>query len=119
MADRHPAPRRGVLVVGHSAARPVRTCIGCRARRPQGELLRLRGDGARVVVEAAPGRGPGRGAYLCANMNCWKVAMRRRALGRSLRLGEAPIDYAAVAAALAGMISGSPGRSGPDPAAPV
>ena len=51
----------------------------------------------RLVVDAggglridARGRAPGRGAYLCADPDCWRRAARGRALGAALRhdLGE-------------------------------
>jgi len=82
-------------------------------------MLRLRWDGQGVVAEGAGPRGPGRGAYLCAKMTCWEAARRRRALSRALRLRGDPVDNEAVAEAVAGMISGSPRRSGLAPAAPA
>ncbi|MGH7640458.1 MAG: YlxR family protein [Candidatus Dormibacteria bacterium] len=90
----------------------MRTCVGCRARRPQLELVRVSLNRDGELELRAPGeKRQGRGAYLCANMGCWEKARRRRALPRALRLrGEAP-DLSGVAAALAGMISGSPGRT--------
>lgn len=77
--------------------------------------MRLRWDGTQIVAEADGPRGPGRGAYLCAKMSCWEAARRRRTLGRALRLSGDAIDNDAVAGAVAGMISGSPRRSGPEP----
>lgn len=64
------------------AAGPVRTCAGCGRRRPQSRLVRLAvgADGA-----LAFGRGPGRGAYLCAEPACAEQALRSRALPRRLR----------------------------------
>ena len=47
---------------GLSPAGPVRTCIGCGTRRPQHELVRFAAPAGTLVA----GRGPGRGAYLCA-----------------------------------------------------
>jgi len=64
-------------------ARPERTCVGCRRRRPQDELVRLvcRDD---AVVTA--GRGdPGRGAYVCPSLACLEAAERRRAFARAFR----------------------------------
>ena len=64
-------------------AAPERTCVGCRTRRPQAELVRvvLR-DGA--VVPAGPGS-PGRGAYLCRDEKCLAAAQKRRAFTRAFR----------------------------------
>lgn len=63
---------------------PIRTCIGCRARRPAADLVRI------VAVDGglALGAGrPGRGAWLCAADYdaCGEQALRRRAFERALR----------------------------------
>lgn len=61
----------------------MRTCIGCRAVKPQCELLRfVVGD----RDELLPGRyAPGRGAWLCPASTCWDLAVKRRAWSRALR----------------------------------
>lgn len=60
-----------------------RTCIGCRRKREQAELVRLKVVGGRVVP-AAPGA-PGRSAYLCPDPRCLEAAERRRAFARAFR----------------------------------
>lgn len=62
---------------------PVRTCIGCRARRPQPELLRFRRRPDGQVVPAI-GTVRGRSAYLCPSRDCFDEALRRRAFARTL-----------------------------------
>jgi len=69
---------------------PVRTCLGCRARKSQFQLRRLalvRGpDGPRVVWDENRTRG-GRGAWLCAGgAGCLEKALRRKVLARAFRL---------------------------------
>jgi predicted RNA-binding protein YlxR (DUF448 family) len=67
------------------AVGPIRTCVGCRNRRPQGELLRVarRGDGS---VYADPRRrGPGRGAYVCPDVGCVARAIDSGGLRRALK----------------------------------
>ena len=61
---------------------PVRSCIGCGRKAPQGELLRfVAKDGVLV-----PGAGePGRGAYTCRRLSCFERAAARRAFNRTLR----------------------------------
>jgi predicted RNA-binding protein YlxR (DUF448 family) len=60
---------------------PIRTCVACRTRRPQVELLRWRAvDG--VLVQ---GGGPGRGAYTCDDEACVTRALARNLLARPLR----------------------------------
>ena len=73
---------------------PVRTCLGCRARKSQALLRRLaliRGpEGPRVVWDESRTRG-GRGAWLCvAGAGCLGRALRKKILARAFRLeGEA------------------------------
>ena len=85
---------------------PLRTCIGCRRRRPQRELLRcvLDGDGVVRIDRHAPGRG----AWLCGP-GCLEPARRRRAFDRVWRapVGPGAIDLLA-AELLAGRGTGSP-----------
>ncbi|WP_372789202.1 YlxR family protein [Paraconexibacter sp.] len=64
-------------------ARPTRTCVGCRAARPQTDLVRLAAHRGSVVVDRSR-RLPGRGAYVCGRP-CLDQAIRRRALPRALR----------------------------------
>ncbi|HOF89942.1 MAG TPA: DUF448 domain-containing protein [Armatimonadota bacterium] len=58
-------------------------CIVCRARRPQGALLRVsRGsDGPRVDGGR---RRAGRGAYVCRTDRCVETAITRQAFRRAL-----------------------------------
>jgi predicted RNA-binding protein YlxR (DUF448 family) len=65
------------------AAAPERTCIGCRRRRGQAELVRLTNN-AGHVVPALPGA-PGRSAYLCPEQTCLEAADKRRAFARAFR----------------------------------
>lgn len=70
---------------------PIRTCVGCRARRPQDELIRIvASPGGTLEVDAHRHRSPGRGAYLCRRRSCIDRALDSGALGRSLRYGHAP-----------------------------
>ena len=55
---------------------PERTCIGCKAKRGQGELLRLVCAASGDVVFDHTGRGPGRGAYVCCDARCLRKAFK-------------------------------------------
>ena len=73
---------------------PERSCVGCRRKRVQAELIRLHVEAGRVCL-AVPGS-PGRSAYLCPDPACLAAAGRRRAFGRAFR-GPAAADDAFVA----------------------
>lgn len=76
--------------------RPVRTCVGCRGRSEKSLLLRLVGRPGTSEVLADPDQtAPGRGAYLHRDPACLELAIRRRALGRALRLPGVDPDQAA------------------------
>ncbi|WP_366525517.1 DUF448 domain-containing protein [Mumia sp.] len=70
---------------GSTITGPQRTCIGCRRKAPQSELVRfVRGsDGSPVEGRTLPGRG----AWLCqATLDaCQSLALRRRAFARAFR----------------------------------
>ncbi|MGH9215911.1 MAG: YlxR family protein [Acidimicrobiales bacterium] len=64
---------------------PIRTCVGCRRRRPQVELERFVRSPEGSIVE---GRTlPGRGAWLCKDTlaACRERAERRGAFARAFR----------------------------------
>ena len=64
----------------------VRTCVGCRSKRPKADLIRVTvaPDGA-IVVEGRGGLAPGRGAYVCNNPSCASRALKSGALRRALK----------------------------------
>jgi len=70
-----------------SGNRPERTCIGCRKKGPQTELLRLvaGGSGSSAVLVDERRRMAGRGAWLHPSESCLALALKRRAFGRALR----------------------------------
>ena len=65
---------------------PQRQCMGCRERQAQRELIRVvRGTDGTVNLDFG-GKAPGRGAYVCPNLECLKKALRSKALDRSLEV---------------------------------
>src|ERR1700733_5244416 len=64
--------------------KPLRSCVGCKARVAKSSMLRLvvAGDG---IVPDPHARQPGRGAYLHPSLECFELAQRRRAFSRALR----------------------------------
>jgi uncharacterized protein len=61
---------------------PIRSCIGCGRKAPQGELLRFVAKDGLLVPGA---KEPGRGAYTCPRLSCFERALSRRAFNRTLR----------------------------------
>ena len=81
-------------------AGPVRSCIGCGAKRAQGELIRVgMGPEGNLVVDRSR-RQAGRGAYLCG-VGCLEAAVKRKAFGRAFRGKAGQVDPAALGRALA------------------
>ena len=64
---------------------PERTCIGCKAKRGQGELLRLVCAASGQVAFDHSGRAPGRGAYVCCDVQCFRKALKSSRLDPAFR----------------------------------
>jgi predicted RNA-binding protein YlxR (DUF448 family) len=75
------------------AREPERSCVGCRARAPKTELLRVARTPAGVRVDPLA-TAPGRGAYVHRDAGCVAVALREGALARALRTGLAREELA-------------------------
>jgi len=73
------------------APAPERTCIGCRRKRGQAELVRLTNETGRVVPARSGAQG--RSAYLCPELTCLEAADKRRAFARAFR-GPVVVDPA-------------------------
>lgn len=65
---------------------PMRQCVGCGEMKSKKELIRVIKTPEEEIVLDATGRKNGRGAYICASMECLKTAMKRRGLERSLKV---------------------------------
>lgn len=78
---------------------PRRTCVGCRAVRPQAALVRIAAGPVGLAV--APRRWGGRSAYVCPSPACLERALARQALARALRVTGGAVDAAALRAGLA------------------
>lgn len=76
-------------------------CVGCRDRAGKSELLRLVWRAPEVRLDPRQ-REPGRGAYLHPTLQCLDTAVRRRAVGRALRVPGADNALASIRIVLAG-----------------
>jgi hypothetical protein len=70
---------------------PIRTCVACRESEGKRGLVRVvrLPDGAGVALDSS-GKAAGRGAYLHASAECVALALKRKALERSLKLSGLP-----------------------------
>ncbi len=62
---------------------PVRTCLGCGEPKEKRELIRIvRTPEGEISVDPT-GKKSGRGAYICPNAECLKMARRAKRLERA------------------------------------
>ncbi|MEW1963824.1 YlxR family protein [Micrococcus sp. NPDC078436] len=97
----------------------VRTCIGCRARADQEELVRVALDPATeppTVVWDRSRRRPGRGAWVHPGPDCLLLAVRRRAFHRAFK---AAVDADGLTREAGGPGEGSPSAARTRNAAPA
>ena len=62
---------------------PMRKCLGCQEMRPKRELIRVVRSPEGEVTLDFKGKAPGRGAYVCPEMQCLKKAVKAKALERA------------------------------------
>ena len=72
---------------------PARTCIGCASSSDKRTFIRLvRTPDGHVELDPTS-KANGRGAYLCANPDCFEMARKRRRLDSALRVTLQDDDY--------------------------
>jgi len=79
---------------------PLRTCIGCGARAPQSQLVRIVVDANGALAPDPARRASGRGGYLHHDPGCWNSFARRKGPVRSLRRSASRVERQALAARL-------------------
>lgn len=63
---------------------PQRTCLGCQSKKDKRELIRIvRSPEGEIAVDLT-GKKPGRGAYLCPDLECLSKVVKSKRLERSL-----------------------------------
>ena len=62
---------------------PMRQCLGCREMKPKRELIRVVRSPEGSVSLDFKGKAPGRGAYVCPDVQCLKKAIKTKALERA------------------------------------
>lgn len=63
-----------------------RTCAGCGEESPKRELLRVVRAPDGTVAYDPSGRANGRGVYVCRQIECVKLARKKKALARMLKV---------------------------------
>ena len=64
----------------------MRQCMGCREMKPKKELIRVVRSPEGSVSLDFKGKAPGRGAYLCPDLQCLKKARKSGSIGRVLEV---------------------------------
>ena len=72
---------------------PMRQGLGCREMRPKRELMRVVRSPEGEIGLDFRGKAPGRGAYVCRDVQCLKKAIKARALERALSVQIPPEIY--------------------------
>lgn len=62
---------------------PIRMCVACRTPKPKKEMLRIVKTQEELKLDLT-GKIPGRGAYLCCEIECLERAKKIRALEHML-----------------------------------
>ena len=65
--------------------KPERQCMGCREMKPKNELIRAVKSPEGNVSLDCTGKKPGRGAYICNDIDCIKKAIKSNALARTFK----------------------------------
>ena len=81
---------------------PQRQCVGCREMKDKKSLLRVVKSPEGTVSLDFVGKKPGRGAYVCHDVECLKKARKSKALERAFSTVIPPEVYDAMEAELEG-----------------
>ena len=63
---------------------PQRTCTVCRTQKNKNELLRIVKNKENIIKVDEKGKEPGRGVYVCLNMECFEKAKKTKKLEKAL-----------------------------------
>ena len=65
---------------------PQRTCSVCRTQKNKNELLRIVKNKDNIIKVDEIGKQPGRGAYICYDMDCLEKAQKSKRLEKALEI---------------------------------
>lgn len=63
---------------------PLRTCMGCNAKKPKKELIRIVKNKEGVISIDRTGKQEGRGAYICDSVECLEKVVKSKRLEKTL-----------------------------------
>jgi len=63
---------------------PQRMCTGCMEMKPKKELIRVVKNKENEIFIDLHGKKPGRGAYICRDIDCLEKAVKTKRLERNL-----------------------------------
>ena len=63
---------------------PMRKCTGCNEMKPKKELVRVVKSPEGEISLDLTGKKPGRGAYICKDIECLKLARKAKRIERAL-----------------------------------
>lgn len=64
---------------------PIRKCVGCQERMEKRNLIRIVHSPEGEFSIDLTGKKPGRGAYICPNIECLEKAIKNKGLERSFK----------------------------------
>lgn len=64
---------------------PMRMCVGCNEMKPKKELIRVVKPAEGEISLDLTGKKNGRGAYICKNADCLKLARKKGRLEKSFQ----------------------------------
>ena len=62
---------------------PMRKCIGCNTSKDKRELIRVVRNAEGEISIDTTGKKPGRGAYICKDKNCLKLARKGKKIDKA------------------------------------
>jgi len=63
---------------------PQRMCVGCREMKNKRDLIRIVRTPEGTITADNTGKKPGRGAYVCPNLDCLQAAIKGKRLQKAL-----------------------------------
>ena len=65
---------------------PLRRCIGCNTSKDKRELIRVVRNAEGEISIDTTGKKPGRGAYICKDKNCLKLARKGKKIDKAFEV---------------------------------